>query len=250
MKPKVGFFSFTSCEGCQLQVLNLEEQLLDIAGAVDLVTFREAMDPIDRDYDIAFVEGSISRESEKVVLEEIRSKADVVVALGACAASGCVNAIKNHFTSEENLREVYGESARYYDTIDARPIDAVVAVDYYLRTCPITREEFLRLFTSLLLARQPYDPNFAVCVECRLAENICVYDTDEGEFCMGPVTRAGCGALCPGFGSACIGCRGFIEQANFESMLQVMEDYGMPREDAVNRLKMFNAALPEAEGVK
>lgn len=250
MKPKVGFFSFTSCEGCQLQVLNMEEQLLDIAGAIDLVTFREAMDPIDSDYDIAFVEGSISRESEITVLREMRRKADVVVALGACAASGCVNAIKNRFDSEENLREVYGDAARYYDTIDARPIDQVVNVDFYLRTCPITREEFARLFTSLLLARRPYDPNFAVCVECRMEENVCVYDMDAGEFCMGPVTRAGCGALCPTYGSSCIGCRGFMDQANFDSMVQVMQDHGMAREDAVNRLKMFNAALPEAEEVK
>ncbi len=250
MKPKVGFFSFTSCEGCQLQVLNMEEQLLDIAGAVDLVTFREAMDPIDGDYDVAFVEGSISRESEITVLREIRRKAGVLVALGACAASGCVNAIKNRFTPEENLHEVYAEGARHFDTIDVKPLDQVVSVDHYLRTCPITREEFARLFTSLLLPRRPYDPNFAVCVDCRIAENVCVYDMDEGEYCMGPVTRAGCGALCPTFESSCIGCRGFIDQPNFASMIKVMEDYGMPREDAIGRLKMFNAALPGAEEVE
>lgn len=245
MKPKVGIFSFSSCEGCQLQIINMEDDLLDIVNAVELVTFRGAMDPIDSNYDIAFVEGSITRESEIPVLQEIRRKADILVAMGACAATGGVNAMKNEFSPEDNLDEVYGNDADYYDTIETHAVDDVVEVNYYARSCPMEREEFARLVTSLLLGKNPYDPNFAVCVECRMNENVCVYDLDTDEFCLGPVTRAGCDALCPSFGSACIGCRGLFDQANIGSMIDVMVEYGIDKEEARKRLKMFNREAEE-----
>ncbi len=250
MKPRVGIFSFSSCEGCQLQIVNLQEQLLDIAGAIELVTFREAMDPVGHEYDIAFVEGSITRESEVPVLEEIRRKADVLVAMGACASTGGINAIKNEMSPEENLREVYGEGAGHYDTIPTRAIDEVVHVDHYLRGCPIDRSEFAQLVTSLLLGKEPYDPNFAVCVECRMKENVCVYDLDTDEICLGPVTRAGCAARCPSFRSACAGCRGFFEQANIDSMVQIMTQHGLTEEEARRRLRMFNTKAKEVDHVR
>ncbi len=246
-KPRVGIFSFTSCEGCQLQIVNMEEELLDVAGAIELVTFREAMDPTGRDYDIAFVEGAITRESEIPVLKEIRRKADTLVAMGACASTAGVNAMKNAFTSEENLREVYGDEAQYYDTIEARALDEVVEVDHYIRSCPMDRSEFVQVVTSLLLGRRPYDPNFAVCVECRMKENVCVYDLDTDEICLGPVTRAGCGALCPAFGSACIGCRGLFEQANLDSMMDVMTRHGIDEREGKRRIRMFNARKGELQ---
>ncbi|MFO8059274.1 MAG: NADH:ubiquinone oxidoreductase [Bacillota bacterium] len=241
-RPRVGIFSFTSCEGCQLQIVNImEEHLLDVVDAIELVTFREAMDPAGKDYDIAFVEGAITRESEIPVLKEIRKKADTLVAMGACATTGGVNAMKNALSPEENLRAVYGDSAQYYDTIEARALDEVVEVDYYIRSCPMDRSEFIQVVTSILMGREPYDPNFAVCVECQMRGNPCVYDLDTDEICLGPVTRAGCGALCPGFGSACIGCRGFIEQANFDAMIEIMKAHGMDEEEAEKRLRVFNA---------
>ncbi len=240
-KPRVAVFSFTSCEGCQLQIVNMEDELLEVADAIELVSFREAMDPTGKDYDIAFVEGAITRESEVPVLKEIRRKADTVVAMGACASTAGVNAMKNQFTPEENLREVYGDAAEYYDTSEARPLDEVIDVDYYIRSCPMDRSEFVQVVTSLLLGRKPYDPNYAVCVECRMKENECVYDLDTNEICLGPVTRAGCGALCPDFGSACIGCRGLIDQANIEAMMDVMGKHGLDDEEAERRLRMFNS---------
>jgi len=250
VKPRVGIFSFSSCEGCQLQILNMENELLDIVGAVDLVTFREAMDPVDRDYDIAIVEGSITRESEIPVLEEIRRKADVLVALGACATTAGVNAMKNKFSPDENLQEVYGDAAEYYDTIPARGLDEVVDVDYYIHGCPIDRTDFAQTVTSLLLGKRPYAPNFPVCVECRLKENVCVYDRDDGEICLGPVTRAGCSAVCPSYGSACIGCRGFVDQANFDSLIEVMVEHGIDEEEAIKKLRMFNTGNANTQEVE
>jgi len=240
MKPRVGVFSFTSCEGCQLQIVNLEDDILDLVEAIDLVTFREAMDPIGTYYDIAFVEGSITRESEIPILKEIRRKAKIVIANGACASTGGISGMKNQFTAEEVLKDVYGENGKYFDTIPSRGIDQVVKTDYYLRSCPVDKPRLVHLIKSLLLNKPPYDPDYPVCVECRMKENVCVFDL--GEVCMGPVTRAGCGALCPSFGSACLGCRGFVEDANIASLVEVMQERGLSQEDAKKKLLMFNAA--------
>ena len=137
MKPKIAFLEFTSCEGCQLEVLNLTaEELLDLLGAVEIVNFREAITNRSDDYAIAFIEGSISRESEIPRLQKIREQAKIVVALGACACIGGVNCLKNHMPMEQALKIVYGDAAKYYDTIPARPINAVIPVDYYIRGCP------------------------------------------------------------------------------------------------------------------
>ena len=137
MKPKVAFFDFTGCEGCQLDALNLEpEELLNLLNAIDIVNFREVKTERQDDYDIAFIEGSITRESEIPRLQKIREQAKTIVALGACACIGGINCLKNHLPMEEALRIVYGKDARYYDTIPARPANAVVSVDYYVRGCP------------------------------------------------------------------------------------------------------------------
>ncbi len=247
MKPRVGIFSLSSCEGCQLQILNMEEELLDLVQAIDLVSFREAMDPISGEYDIALVEGAVTRESEIPVLQEIRRKADVLVAMGACAAAAGVIGLRNLRSPEENLRRVYGEHPDVADDVTvARPLDEVVEVDYYIRSCPIDRDEFLHLIKSLLMGKEPYDPNYPVCVECRIDENVCLYDLNDGEFCQGPVTRAGCGALCPGFGSACMGCRGLVDDANVESMIDIMVEAGIDEREARRRLELFHAG-PEGK---
>lgn len=239
MKPKVAFFDFTSCEGCQLDALNLEgEELVDLLNAVDIVNFREVKTEKEDNYDIAFVEGSISRNSEIPRVKHIRDQAKVVVALGACACIGGINSLKNHLPMEEALEIVYGEDAKHYDTIPARPIDAVVPVDFYVRGCPINTAEFLKVIKALLLGKKPEIPNYSVCVECKMAGNICVFE--KGITCLGPVIRAGCDAICVTSGRHCWGCRGLVDDPNIDSEKDILEKYGLTVEQVVEKFKIYN----------
>ena len=239
MKPKVAFFDFTSCEGCQLDVLNLEgAELLDLLNAVDIVNFREVKTERDDNYDIAFIEGSISRESEIPRLQNIRNRAKVVVALGACACIGGINCLKNHLPVDEALRIVYGKDSKYYDTIPARPTHAVIPVDYYVRGCPPTTTEFLKVVKALLLGKKPEIPNYPVCVECKMAGNVCVFE--RGMTCLGPVARAGCSAVCITSGRHCWGCRGLVDEPNVDSEKEVLQKYGLTVEQAVDKFKIYN----------
>lgn len=239
MKPKVAFFDFTSCEGCQLDALNLEGELIDLLAAVDIVNFREVKTEREENYDIAFIEGSISRESEIPRLQKIRNQAKVVVALGACACIGGVNCLKNSLPMAEALRIVYQDDARYYDTIPARPIDAVVPVDYYVRGCPINTDEFLKVVKALLLGKKPEIPNYPVCVECKMAGNVCVFERDM--FCLGPVIRAGCNAICITSGRYCWGCRGLVDDPNVDSEKDILKKYGLTVDQVMERFNIFNA---------
>jgi coenzyme F420-reducing hydrogenase gamma subunit len=241
MKPKVGFFDFTGCEGCQLQVLNFETELLDLLAAVDIVNFREVMTERADNYDIAFVEGSISRESEIPRIKAIREQAKVLIALGACACLGGINAIKNLTPMDEALRIVYRRDAAYYDTVPARPISAVVPVDYFVRGCPVNEAEFLKVTKALLLGKKPEIPNYPVCVECKMAGNVCAFE--RGMFCLGPVTRAGCNAICITNGRACWGCRGLVDEPNTYSELEILHKYGLTLEQAMERFRIYDNYL-------
>lgn len=239
MKPRVAFFDFAGCEGDQLQVVNLEEQLLDLLEQVEVVEFREAMTGRGDGYDIAFVEGSITRRSDEDRLREIRANAGFLVAIGACATIGGINAMKNLQDLEEVKRCVYGDGAKHFDTYPTRPIDAVVKVDAYVHGCPIEREEFLQVVKALLLGKKPDIPNHPVCVECKAAENVCVYE--DGRFCMGPVTRAGCKACCVTQGSTCWGCRGFVDDPNTDAQKDILEKYGLDLRDVMNKFRLYTA---------
>jgi coenzyme F420-reducing hydrogenase gamma subunit len=209
MKPKLGFFDFTGCEGCQLEAINLETELVELLELVDIVNFREAMTEKGEDYEIAFIDGAITTESDISRIKEIREQAKIVVAMGACASLGGVNCLKNFRPMEENLKIVYGDCAGYYNTIPARPVSAVVPVEYELPGCPMNRYEFLKLAKALLLGKKFELPNYPVCVECKMAGNVCVFD--KGGFCLGPVTKAGCSAICVTTGRHCWGCRGLVD---------------------------------------
>jgi len=237
MKPKIAFFDFASCEGCQLQVVNLEAEMLDVVGAVEIVQFREAMTEKSDDYAIAFVEGSITREKDIPRLQGIRKQASILVALGACATIGGVNGLKNFQPLDEVRRYVYGEKAPWYDTFPARPIDAVVPVDHYIHGCPIHKAEFIRVVQSLLLGKKPEIPSYPVCVECKRAGNVCVFEL--GITCLGPVTRAGCGAWCPTYRDNCAGCRGLVPNPNLNAEKEVLGKYGLTVDQAVNQFRLF-----------
>ncbi len=236
-KPRVAFFDFASCEGCQLQVYNLEEDLLKVLDAIEVVVWREAMKGHSDDYDIAFVEGSILRPSDEFRLREIRRNAKILVALGACATIGGINNIKN-FQEQEEVREfVYGDKALDYETYPARPLKTVVPVDFEIHGCPITRKEFTTVLKALLLGKKPEIPNYPVCVECKMAQNICVFE--KGKTCMGPVTRAGCEACCVTEGSICWGCRGLVDDPNIHSQVEVLAKYGLSVEDILRKFQLY-----------
>ncbi|HXY75199.1 MAG TPA: hypothetical protein VEH58_07720 [Dehalococcoidales bacterium] len=239
MKAKVAFFEFTCCEGCQLDVLNLTgEELLDLLGSIEIVNFREAISDRREDYDIAFIEGSITRQSEIPRLEKIRAQAKILVAFGACAAIGGVNCLKNNMPMEQALEIVYGKDARYYDTIPARPISAVVPVDAVIPGCPAQTQELVKVVKALLLNKKPDIPAYPVCTECKMAGNVCIFEL--GKFCLGPVTRAGCGAICVTGGRKCWGCRGLVAEPNVDSEKEVLKKYGLTPEQVVERFKIYN----------
>lgn len=238
MKPKIGVFSFTSCEGCQLQILNLEDELPSLIGQIDFVNFREAMSEKGQDYEIAFVEGSVTRESEIEELKKIRERAKILIALGACADLGGVNVLKNFHPQEGWLPSVYGRRDLFSDTIPTKRIRDLVPVDFVIPGCPIDKGEFLRFVQGLLLGIKPRLPDYPVCVECRIKGNICL--VEEGKWCLGSVTRAGCGAICPTYRDACICCRGLVEEPNIDSLMNVLREKGYPEEEMLDKFHIFN----------
>jgi len=237
MKPKVAFFDFAGCEGDQLQIANLEEELLSLLGQVEVVSFREVMKEHSNEYDIAFVEGSCTRLADEDRLKEIRKNAKVVVALGSCATIGGINCLKNYKDPDEVRSSVYGDKAEWFDTYAARPIDAVIPVDAYVHGCPINREEFLNVVKSLLLGKRPDIPSYPVCVECKKNENICAFEREE--FCVGAVTRAGCDSCCVNEGTICWGCRGLVDNPNENSHKEVLLKYGLTVDEAINKFRLY-----------
>ncbi|MCU0222735.1 MAG: NADH:ubiquinone oxidoreductase [Acidobacteria bacterium] len=238
--PKAAFFSFASCEGCQLQVLSIEDQLLTLLGAVEIVNFREAIDDRRDDYDIAFIEGSLVRPEDIEEIQQIRKRARILIAIGACACLGGVNAIRNKRTPAQLAREVYdGRQDGVFKTLsDASPVRSVVQVDYELRGCPIDRDELLETLRSLLAGTVPYVPPFAVCVQCTMRGTPCMLE--RGLPCVGSVARAGCEAICPAFGAPCEACRGVHDSPNFEALGEAFFRHGLPRYVAAEKLQLFN----------
>jgi coenzyme F420-reducing hydrogenase gamma subunit len=245
MKPRVAFFDFASCEGCQLSVANLEESIIDVLKLVDIVAFREVMKEHSDQYDIAIVEGSITRPMDEERLKKIRANAKILIALGACAHLGGVQRLANQWTPEENKREVYAianpaditDNNRLFEKPRQRALEEVVKVDYTIPGCPINKEEFAKVLIALLTGRKPPIPDYPVCVECKKKENICMFTI--GKFCMGPLARAGCGAPCPTAGNECEACRGYVDHPHEKAQLDVLEKHGLTADDIMRRKTMF-----------
>lgn len=235
-KPRVAFFELSSCEGCQLQILNNEATLLDFLSMVEIVTFREGMSERSDDYDVAFVEGCITRKDEEARLLTIRANAKVVVALGSCACFGGVNQLKNRFNDLEWVKkEVYGDYP--IESEEARPLKALIDIDLEIYGCPIKKEEVEEIVTNLILGKTISHPQYPVCMECKAQSNICLFDL--GEPCLGPVTRAGCDAWCPSSRMGCWGCRGPAPAANIDQLIQICKDRDIPMERVLDRLECF-----------
>lgn len=238
-KPRVAIFDFACCEGCQLQIVNLEEEILDLIGAVDLVEWREGMSEQSSEYDIAIVEGSITRPEDAARLDVIRSRAKILVALGACATIGGVNKLKNNFDFQDVRRCVYGADADmpHLATDTVRAIDEVVDVDYKIHGCPVYRKELVYVIRCLLLGKTPEIPEYPVCVECKARGNQCLWET--GQVCLGPIILAGCGACCPSSGFRCFGCRGYVDDPNIDAAKDVIERYDLCVEDLKSKMTIF-----------
>ena len=236
-KPKVAFFDFAGCEGDQLQIANLEEKLIELTEYFDIVEFREIIEGHRDDYEIAFIEGSCTRPSDEERLRKIRQQAGIVVAIGACATIGGVNSLRNNKPLAEIKAMVYGKRGKNIESYEARPIDAVIPVDYKIHGCPIRGEEFLELCKALLMGQKYSPPNYPVCVECKLAENVCVFE--KGMSCVGPVTRAGCQACCVTQGAVCWGCRGLLDDPNTEAHKEVLSEYGLSVQEIINRFDIY-----------
>lgn len=236
-RPRVAFFDFASCEGCQLTVVDSLQTYPELLEAVEIVQFREAMSEREDDYLVAFVEGSCTRPSDEARLAEVRRRAKVVVALGACAHIGGINAGRNGRSPESLRRSVYGPPGDWMETGEARPIGSVIDIDAVLPGCPINREEFIRCVRSLLQGRLPRLPESAVCFECKLWETECLIG--RGQICLGSVSRAGCGALCPRFGTGCYACRGLAPEANLASLRAILRDRGLAPEASEAALNLF-----------
>lgn len=244
-KKRVAFFDFSSCEGCQLQVANIGETLLEVLDLVDVVTFREVMSEKSEDYDIAVVEGSITTPHDIERIQHIREKADVLIAYGSCAAIGGVNGMKNNFDLADIRKYVYGDKAEKFDTVKTMPLSQVVKVDYTVRGCPVYPPEFVKALKAAVQGI-PWDAkDEAVCAECKLNENECMYE--RGLTCMGPVTKAGCNAWCVNNGNICYGCRGLLSDPAKNGCMEVLKKHNIPLEWVQGRFNMYNKAQ-ESEG--
>lgn len=222
-KPNVAIYKFSSCDGCQLSLLNLEDELLDLAAAVNLAFFLEASRATrPGPYDIAFVEGSVTTEHEVERIQEVRRQASILVALGTCATAGGIQALRNFADAQSFAKTVYPHPEYLQFLKTSKPMSAYVQVDYELWGCPVNKAQVVEVIAALLAGRKPNLPAYAVCLECKRSGAICVL-VDKGIPCVGPATQAGCGAICPGMGRGCYGCFGPVSYANTASLNTVLQ---------------------------
>ena len=241
-KPKLAVWKFASCDGCQLTLLDCEDELLDIAEKIDIAHFPEATRRnVDGPYDLSLVEGSITTEADRERIQRVREESGYLVTIGACATSGGIQALRNFQDVDEFVKSVYAHP-EYIDTLDtSTAIEEHVEVDYELRGCPIDKSQLLQVITSFLNDRPPDIPDQSVCVDCKRSGNVCVM-VAHGEVCLGPVTHSGCGALCPTYNRGCYGCFGPKETPNTDSLAEwSMEELEVDPEEMEQLFHNFNA---------
>jgi coenzyme F420-reducing hydrogenase gamma subunit len=239
--PKLAVWKFASCDGCQLSLLNCEDELLSIVGAVHIAYFPEATRAfVEGPYEVSLVEGSVTTPEDAERIHEIREKSGVVVTIGACATAGGIQALRNWGDVEEFRSIVYAHP-EYLHTLDrSTAISDHINVDFELRGCPIDKYQLIEVLSAFLNKRKPRIPTYSVCVECKRKGNICVAVAN-GAPCLGPVTQAGCGALCPSFARGCYGCFGPQETPNTVALERSLTRLGMSRDDVVRVYRTFNA---------
>jgi sulfhydrogenase subunit delta len=241
-RPRIGVVKFASCDGCQLTLLDLEDDLLAIADRVDIVEFAEATsNRSSGPFDILFVEGSISTPEQAAEIVTLRAATSTLVTIGACATSGGIQALRNWADHDAVRSLVYPHPGYIESLATATPVADHVTVDAELRGCPISPDQLREFVTATLAGRRPDLPDEAVCAECKRRNIVCVA-VAEGLTCLGPVTRSGCGALCPAYGRGCYGCFGPRESANGEGLAAWLERDGSA--DTARSFALFNAWSP------
>jgi sulfhydrogenase subunit delta len=240
-KPKLAVWKFTSCDGCQLSILDCEDELLTVAGEIEISHFLEASRAVAKGpYDLSLVEGSITTPHQAKRIREVRRVSKRLVTIGACATAGGIQALRNFKDVSELISVVYAVP-EYIDTLaTSTPISANVPVDFELQGCPINKRQLLEVLSAFLFGRRPVVPPHSVCIECKLNENVCVMVAG-GTPCLGPVTHAGCGAICPSYDRGCYGCYGPKETPNTSSLAAWMGRLGMAEGDIVRVFRTFNA---------
>ncbi len=240
-KPKLAVWKFASCDGCQLTILNCEDELLSITEEVEVAHFLEASRASVRGpYDLSLVEGSITTEHDAARIQQVRRASKYLVAIGACATAGGIQALRNFRDVGEFMSIVYA-TPEHVDILDnSTPIEQHVAVDLELRGCPISKGQLLDVVTAVLHGRRPNTPPHSVCVECKLHGTSCVM-VAQATPCLGPVTHAGCGAICPTYGRGCYGCFGPKETPNTASLSGRWRDLGAEKRDLVRAFRNFNS---------
>ena len=239
-KPKLAVWKFASCDGCQLTLLDCEDDLLAIAGAIEIAHFPEASRAVVRGpYDLSLVEGSVTTPRDAARIHEIRRASKRLVTIGACATAGGIQALRNFRDVREFAAAVYARP-EYVETLDrSTPIAAHVAVDFELRGCPIDKRQLIEVLTAHLIGRRPTIPAHSVCLECKLAGQVCVM-VAHGTPCLGPMTQAGCGAICPRYHRGCYGCFGPQDTPNAASLTARWRQLGASDAELVRIFRTFN----------
>jgi len=244
-RPKLAVFKFASCDGCQLSLLDAEDELLAVAEAVDIAYFLEARTQVSAGpYDVGLVEGSVTTQHDVERIKEIRKQCRFLVTIGACATSGGIQALRNWADVDDFIRRVYATPAYIHTLETSTPISDHVWVDFELRGCPISKNQLVELVSALLVGRKPRVPRHSVCVECKRRGTVCVA-VAQGIACLGPVTQTGCGAICPSFNRECFGCFGPKEQPNLVGLTTWYQAQGVGRPQLVRLSRNFNGYAPE-----
>jgi coenzyme F420-reducing hydrogenase gamma subunit len=240
-KPTLAVWKFASCDGCQLSLLDLEDELLALAGAVEIAEFREATSgSVEGPYDLSLVEGSITTAHDVERIREVRRASKALVTIGACATAGGIQALRNFADVREFVAAVYA-SPEYISTLEtSTPIAAHVPVDFELHGCPINKRQLVEVVTAFLHGRKPGIPSTSVCTECKRCGIVCV-SVAHGTPCLGPVTHAGCGALCPAYARGCYGCFGPMETPNTAALVPLIRRLGLTERGVERVFHTFNA---------
>jgi len=239
-KPKLAVWKFASCDGCQLSLLDCEDELLAVAGAIEIANFPEASRAVAKGpYDLSLVEGSITTEHDAKRIQEVRKVSKTVVTIGACATAGGIQALRNFKDVKEFTSIVYARP-QYISTLEkSTPIAEHIVVDFELRGCPINKGQLLEAIVAFLQRRAPNLPTYSVCVECKRRLSVCVM-VSQGIPCLGPVTQAGCGAICPAYNRGCYGCFGPKETPHTDALSSQFKVLGMKKEELVRTFRGFN----------
>jgi coenzyme F420-reducing hydrogenase gamma subunit len=240
-KPKIAVWKFASCDGCQLSLLDCEDELLTVADAVEIAYFPEATSTqVKGPYDVSLVEGSITTQHDAERIHRVRRASKVLITLGACATAGGIQALRN-FKDTKALTALVYANPKYIETLSkSTPIADHVFVDFELRGCPISKTQLLEVIGAYLDGRKPITPRYSVCVECKRRGTPCVM-VAQGTPCLGPVTQAGCNALCPAYQRGCFGCFGPAEAPNTRSLAEQWKALGQSPQDLVRAFRTFNA---------